>query len=219
LWAAAAALTGTEPLERYGTTESGLDVSNPYEGPRKPGAVGIPLPGVEMRVVDSEGGELDDGADGEVVVRGPQVLAGYWRDRRASQESFFEGGWFRTGDVGCVDPGDGYLAITGRIKELIISGGMNVYPREVELVLERHPAVERAAVVGVPSQRWGEEVVAFVVPAESRVDSQEIRDHARELLAPYKSPKVVLEVGTLPFDGFGKLRRTELVEMAKKELD
>ena len=219
LWAEAAALTGSEPLERYGTTESGLDVSNVYEGPRKPGAVGIPLPGVEMRVVDSKGGELDAGADGEVVVRGPQVLAGYWGDKRASQESFFEGGWFRTGDVGRVDPGDGYLAITGRIKELIISGGMNVYPREVELVLEQHPAVERAAVVGVPSERWGEEVVAFVVPAGGRVDSQEIRDHARELLAPYKSPKVVLETGALPFDGFGKLRRTELVEMAKKELD
>ena len=218
-WHRAAELLGSEPLERYGTTESGLDVSNPYDGPRKPGAVGIPLPGLEMRVVDAEGEAVEAGADGEVVVRGPQVFRGYWADERASHESFHPGRWFRTGDVGRIDPSDGYLSITGRIKDLIISGGMNVYPREVELVLEQHPAVGRAAVVGVPSERWGEVVVAFVVPAEAALDSDEIREHARRLLAPYKSPKAVLETDALPFDGFGKLRRTELVEMAKEELD
>ena len=219
LWERTAGLIGREPVERYGTTESGLDVSNPYEGPRKPGAVGVPLPGVEMHVVDAEGKVVDTGTDGEVVVRGPQVLAGYWADQQASPESFFVGGWFRTGDIGRIDPADGYLSITGRIKDLIISGGMNVYPREVELVLEQHPTVQRAAVVGVPSKRWGEQVVAFVVPTEGPVRSEEIREYARGMLAPYKSPKAVLEADELPFDGFGKLRRAELVEMAIKELD
>ena len=231
LWRRVAALIGTEPLERYGTTESGLDVSNPHDGPRKPGAVGIPLPGVEVELVDPVALEPGVGAasgervtlgvdvDGEVVVRGPQVLSRYWGDAGATRESLLDGGWFRTGDVGRVDSSDGYLSITGRIKELIISGGMNVYPREVELVLEQHPAVERAAVIGVPSERWGEAVVAFVVPREGGLDEEEIREHARELLAPYKSPKAVLEADALPFDGFGKLRRGELVEMAKEELN
>lgn len=218
LWERTARLIGREPVERYGTTESGLDVSSPYEGPRNPGAVGIPLPGIEMHVVDGEGNVAEAGADGEVVVRGPQVLAGYWADEQASGESFLEGGWFRTGDLGRVDPDDGYLSITGRIKDLIISGGMNVYPREVELVLEQHPKVQRAAVVGIPSKRWGEQVVAFVVPTEGRVSREEIREHAREMLAPYKAPKAVLQVEALPIDGFGKLRRAELVELAMAEL-
>ncbi len=219
LWRRAAELIGSEPLERYGTTESGLDVSNPYDGPRKPGAVGLPLPGVEVQVVDAGGEAIEAGADGEVVVRGPQVLARYWADDRASRASFFPDRWFRTGDVGRIDPGDGYLSITGRIKDLIISGGMNVYPREVELVLETHPSVGRAAVVGVPSERWGEAVVAFVVPEGAGVDRDEVGAHAREMLAPYKCPKAVLETDALPFDEFGKLRRTELVETARKELD
>jgi malonyl-CoA/methylmalonyl-CoA synthetase len=219
LWAQAAELIGSQPLERYGTTESGLDVSNPYDGPRKPGAVGIPLPGVEMRVVDSAGAELAADADGEVVVRGPQVFAGYWGDDRATRDSFYPQGWFRTGDVGRIDPDDGYLSITGRIKDLIISGGLNVYPKEVELVLEQHPGVERAAVVGVPSERWGEAVVAFVVPAGADVDGNELREHARELLAPYKTPKVVLSTDALPFDSFGKLRRSELAQLAADEVE
>ena len=214
LWNDAAELIGTEPLERYGTTESGLDVSNPIDGPRTPGAVGIPLPGVEMEVVDASGAVVPTGADGEVVVRGPQVLGGYWEQPTATRDAFLPGGWFRTGDLGRIDANDGYLSITGRLKELIISGGLNVYPREVELVLEQHPGVGRAAVVGVPSVRWGEAVVAFVVSEGASLDAAEVREHARELLAPYKMPKAVIETDTLPIDGFGKLRRGELLRMA-----
>ncbi|GAC1569326.1 MAG: hypothetical protein NVS3B21_36720 [Acidimicrobiales bacterium] len=130
-------------------------VSNPYDGPRRPGRVGFPFSGVEVRL-----GEGD-----EIQLKGGQVFSGYWGNPQATADVFTDG-WFRTGDVGEID-GEGSLAIRGRIKELIISGGFNVYPREVELVLEEHPAVAEVAVVGLPSERWGEEVAAFVVPAHS----------------------------------------------------
>ena len=143
---------GELPLERYGSTETGLSVSNLHDGPRRAGSVGLPLPGLELALSD----------DGEILLRGPQVFAGYWEQPDTTADAFTGDGWFRTGDLGRLDDGD--LAITGRIKELIISGGLNVSPREVELALEEHPSVSRAAVVGVPSERWGEQVVAFVVP-------------------------------------------------------
>jgi malonyl-CoA/methylmalonyl-CoA synthetase len=168
-------LLGQDVLERYGSTESGLSVSNPYEGPRRFGSVGLPLPGTELAIVDDEGRGLPPGDDGEIVLRGPQVFSGYWHLPDATSSSFYPGGWFRTGDIGHVDPDDGYLTITGRSKEMIISGGLNVYPREVELALEEHATVDKSAVVGVPSEMWGEEVVAFVVPAEGReVDDEEL---------------------------------------------
>jgi malonyl-CoA/methylmalonyl-CoA synthetase len=218
LWERARELVGAEPLERYGTTESGLDVSNPYDGARLPGSVGTPLPGIEVAITDADGLPLADGGDGEVLVRGPQVFAGYWQDERATVDSFRPGDWFRTGDIGRVDPQNGYLEITGRIKELIITGGLNVYPREVELALEQHPAVERAAVVGIPSDRWGEEVVAFVVGAGgTEVDPDEIRAHARGLLAPYKCPKTVREAEELPVNTLGKVLRPELVAQARRD--
>jgi malonyl-CoA/methylmalonyl-CoA synthetase len=218
LWERASALIGAEPLERYGTTESGLDVSNPYDGPRLPGSVGTPLPGIEVAITDTEGARLASGADGEVLVRGPQVFGGYWQNERATVDAFRGGGWFRTGDIGRVDPDNGYLSITGRIKELIITGGLNVYPREVELALEQHPAVERAAVVGLPSDRWGEEVVAYVVGAAGRaLDADEIRAHARALLAPYKCPKTVREAEELPVNTLGKVLRSELVAQARRD--
>jgi malonyl-CoA/methylmalonyl-CoA synthetase len=198
-------LLGQEPLERYGTTETGLDVSNPYDGPRKPGSVGLPLPGIEVALAEN----------GEILLRGPQVFSGYWRNDDATAASFAPGGWFRTGDVGAIDPDDGYLSITGRLKELIISGGLNVYPREVEVVLEEHPSVERAAVVGLPSERWGEEVVALVVPAGG-FDEEELAAHARAALAPHKRPKAILAVESLPVTSLGKLRRGALRELAER---
>jgi malonyl-CoA/methylmalonyl-CoA synthetase len=121
--------------------------SLPHDGPRKFGSVGLPLPGTELTVVDDEGRCLGPGEDGEIVLRGPQVFSGYLDLPDATREAFYPGGWFRTGDIGRVDPEDGYLTITGRSKELIISGGLNVYPREIELVVEEHPTVEKAAVV------------------------------------------------------------------------
>jgi malonyl-CoA/methylmalonyl-CoA synthetase len=205
-----AAVVGQVPLERYGTTESGLDVSNLYEGPRRPGTVGIPLPGIEMRVVDEAGETLDDGTDGEIVVRGPHVFAGYRGDPEATAESFFAAGWFRTGDLGRIDPEDGFLSITGRKKELIISGGMNVYPREIELALEESEAVAQAAVVGVPSERWGEAVVAAVVPAAGTVDEEALLAFVAERLAPYKRPKRVVAIEALPVNHMGKVVRAEL---------
>jgi malonyl-CoA/methylmalonyl-CoA synthetase len=199
-------LAGQLPLERYGTTESGLDVSNPYEGERRPGTVGLPLPGVELVIADDEGRPLDPGHHGEIVVRGPQVFGGYRGAPRATSEAFHPGRWFRTGDVGRIEAGTGYLQITGRTKELIISGGLNVYPREVEFALETHPGVGRAAVVGVPSERWGEEVVAAIVPGGrgGRLRGEELIEFARSRLAPYKCPKRILVVSELPVNAMGK---------------
>jgi malonyl-CoA/methylmalonyl-CoA synthetase len=193
---------GQFPLERYGSTEAGLDVSNAYDGPRRPGRVGWPLPGIELR--------LDDG---EVLVRGPQVFDGYWRRPDATEEALTADGWFRTGDLGRIDAEDGSLEITGRSKELIISGGLNVYPREVETALENHPAVERVAVAGVPSDRWGEEVVAFVVPA-GEIDADALIAHCRERLSAYKCPKRVVALDELPVNRMGKVQRDALAGMA-----
>jgi malonyl-CoA/methylmalonyl-CoA synthetase len=210
-----AAVYGDLPLERYGLTETGLDVGNPYDGPRRPGTVGLALPGVEVAIADGEGRRLGPGEDGEIVMRGPQVVAGYWERPDATRESFFPGRWFRTGDIGRVDPDDGYLSITGRSKELIVSGGMNVYPREVELACEQHPGVAAAAVVGVPSERWGEEVVAFVVAGpDGAPDAEELRAFARERIAAYKLPKRVLPIDELPRNAMGKLDRRTLEERA-----
>ncbi|HEX2104478.1 MAG TPA: AMP-binding protein [Solirubrobacteraceae bacterium] len=195
---------GQLPLERYGSTEAGLDVSNAYEGPRRPGRVGWALPGIEMRL---------DGEAGEILVRGPQVFEGYWRRPDATAEALTPDNWFRTGDLGRIDPEDGSLEISGRSKELIISGGLNVYPREVEAVLEEHPAVAGVAVAGVPSERWGEEVVAFVVPAGD-LDADELVAHCRERLSAYKCPKRVVALDELPVNRMGKVRRDKLADMA-----
>ncbi len=197
---------GVPPLERYGSTESGLDVSNVIDGPRIPGTVGLPLPGVELRIADESG---DDAPEGEILLRGPQVFTGYWNRPEATREAFHPGGWFRTGDLGRLDPDTGYLRITGRKKELIITGGLNVYPREVELALERHPRIAEAAVAGLPSPRWGEQVTAWVVPT-GPVDSDDLRAHCRKLLAAYKCPKQVFVVDSLPRNSMGKLRRSAL---------
>ena len=195
---------GRLPLERYGSTEAGLNVSNLYDGARLPGRVGWALPGVEVRL---------DGDDGEILVRGPQVFAGYWNRPDATAESLTDDGWFRTGDLGRIDEGDGSLEIAGRSKELIISGGLNVYPREVEAALEDHPAVAQVAVAGVPSDRWGEEVVAFVVPAGD-LDADALIAHCRERLSSYKCPKRVVALDELPVNRMGKVRRVALAGMA-----
>jgi malonyl-CoA/methylmalonyl-CoA synthetase len=195
---------GQLPLERYGSTEAGLNVSNVYDGPRLPGRVGWALPGIEVRL---------DGDHGEILVRGPQVFAGYWRRPDATKEALTGDGWFRTGDLGRLDD-DGSLEITGRSKELIISGGLNVYPREVEAALEGHPAVAQVAVAGVPSERWGEEVVAFVVPA-CDLDGDALIAHCRERLSSYKCPKRVVALDELPVNRMGKVRRDALAGMAE----
>jgi malonyl-CoA/methylmalonyl-CoA synthetase len=199
------------PLVRYGTTESGLDVSNPVDDPR-PDTVGLPLPGVLCRLWSGTA-EAPPGPDGEIQLRGPQVFAGYWEDPAATAEAFTADGWFRTGDIGRVDPGTRHLAIRGRIKEMIISGGMNVYPREVELVLEEHPTVAEAAVAGLPHERWGEQVTAWVVPRPGHAfDEGELIAHTRAALSAYKCPKRVFVLDALPRNALGKVLRAALAD-------
>lgn len=193
---------GVDVLERYGMTETLLTVSNPADGARRAGTVGFPLPGVEIT--------LEQGS-GEVLVRGPQVFAGYFERAAASAERFADG-WFRTGDLAEVD--DGYVRILGRSGDVVISGGFNVYPAEVEDVLLRHPSVAEVAVTGTPSDEWGEVVTAWIVPADgSRPgDTQldELLSFAAEHLSNYKRPRIVHFVSDLPRNAMGKVRRSEL---------
>jgi malonyl-CoA/methylmalonyl-CoA synthetase len=189
---------GQHVLERYGMTETVMLVSNPHDGERRAGTVGFPLPGVELRLADG----------GDILVRGPNVFDGYWERPEATAESFADG-WFRTGDVGAIDS-DGYLRILGRSKELIISGGLNVYPREVEEVLLTNPDVAEVAVVGIPSDEWGEVVTAFVVPAGNQATAESLRAYASERLAPFKCPRRVHFVGDLPRNALGKVVKHEL---------
>ena len=189
-------------IERYGMTETVMNVSNPYDGERVPGTVGIALPGVDLR--------LDEGTD-EILVRGPNVFSGYWNRPEATAESF-DTDWFRTGDVGAFDH-HGYLKIIGRLKELIISGGYNVYPREIEDVLRAHPGVGDVAVIGVPDPVWGEAVVAFVEGGENSAGfNAALVAFAADQLAPYKRPKRVHQVGHLPRNALGKVIKSELQE-------
>jgi malonyl-CoA/methylmalonyl-CoA synthetase len=193
-------------LERYGMTETLMNVSNPYEGERRAGTVGFPLPGVELRVA----------GDGEILVRGPNVFDGYWERPQANAEIFVAaddagaGGlpWFRTGDVG--EESDGYLAIRGRLKEMIISGGFNVYPAEVEDVLVAHPAVAEVAVTGTPSDEWGEVVTAWIVPDGPSPSLEELTRFTQSTLAPYKRPRLVHVVDELPRNALGKVVRSRL---------
>ena len=191
---------GQRVLERYGMTETLMLVSNPYDGERRPGSVGFPLPGVELR--------FSDGVQGEIQVRGPSVFAGYWDRPEATTESFADA-WFRTGDDGAIDP-DGYVRILGRSKELIITGGFNVYPREVEEVLLAHPDVAEVAVVGTPSDEWGETVTAFVVPAGDRRTAASLLTFADTQLAPFKRPRAVHFVDSLPRNALGKVLKDQL---------
>ena len=200
---------GQVPLIRYGTTESGLDISNPLDDPRGD-TVGVPLPGVLVRIRAADA-DADPGTDGEIEVRGPQVFAGYWRDPAATAAAHTQDGWFRTGDIGAADPGTGHLSIRGRIKEMIITGGLNVYPREVEIVLEAHPAVAEAAVAGIPDDHWGEQVTAWVVlRGGCRFDEAGLIAHARTQLAAYKCPKRVFRLAALPRNHLGKIIRGAL---------
>jgi malonyl-CoA/methylmalonyl-CoA synthetase len=198
LFARFEALTGQRILERYGMTETAMLVSNPHDGERRPGTVGLPLPGVALRLA----------ASGEIEVRGPNVFAGYWRRPGANAEAFTPDGWFRTGDVGERDPA-GYLRIVGRAKELILSGGFNVYPREVEDALAQHPAVREVAVVGTPSAEWGEVVTAYVV-SDAPLGADELRAFLADRLAAYKQPRLVHRVAALPRNALGKVQRQRL---------
>ncbi|MCA9839685.1 MAG: AMP-binding protein [Trueperaceae bacterium] len=198
-------------LERYGMTETGMNLSNPYSGERRQGSVGLPLPGVEARVVDpSNETLLADGEIGEVQIRGPHVFKGYWRQAQKTAESFTPDGWLRTGDLGLKEK-DGYYRLKGRSKDLIISGGFNVYPPEVELVLAEHPDIAASAVIGCPDKDWGEQVVAVVqAKPGSSLSEEEVIAFCREHLANYKAPKLVKVVSDLPRNAMGKVQKNLL---------
>jgi len=205
-------LFGQRILERYGMTETIMNLTNPYEGERRPGTVGRPFPGQEARVVDVETREpLADGEIGEIEVRGPHVFPGYWRRPDATAESFDEEGWFATGDLGSVGE-DGYFTISGRAKELIISGGYNVYPREVEEAIEGCPGVSEVAVVGLPDPEFGERVVAAVVREDPGLTAEKVTSFCREDLASYKKPRQVVFVDELPRNALGKVLKHRVRE-------
>jgi malonyl-CoA/methylmalonyl-CoA synthetase len=189
---------GQQIIERYGMTETVMNVSNPYEGDRRPGSVGLPLPGVELQL-----------ADGEILIRGPNVFGGYWQRPGDTREAFTQDGWFRSGDLGTFDS-DGYLRIIGRSKDLIITGGYNVYPREVEEVLRQHPGVRDVAVAGLASAEWGETVGAWVVVGEEDLHESELLAFAADRLAAFKRPRVVVFLDELPRNAMGKVLKQEL---------
>jgi malonyl-CoA/methylmalonyl-CoA synthetase len=193
--------TGHRILERYGMTETGMLTSNPYHGARLAGSVGPALPGVEVRISDPDAGGV-----GGIEVRGPNVTKGYWRNPEKTAEAFTSDGWFVTGDLGRIDDA-GYVWIVGRAKDLIISGGFNVYPAEVEVAIEVLPGVREVAVVGAPHPDFGEGVVAVVVGSATPAT---IADGLKGQLATYKRPKLVRVVDALPRNAMGKVEKAVL---------
>ena len=211
--AAFEARTGHRILERYGMTETNMITSNPYDGDRRAGTVGPPLPGVEVVVADpATGAPLPAGETGVVDVRGPNVFQGYWRMPDKTREEFRDSGFFITGDLGCFSD-DGYLTLVGRQKDLIITGGFNVYPKEVELLLDEQPGVLESAVIGVPHPDFGEAVVAVLVTQpDASLDLSAIDAVLREQLARYKQPKALEIVAELPRNTMGKVQKNLLRE-------
>ena len=193
-------------------TETGMNTSNPYDGERRPGTVGFPLPGVEVRVMSDEGAALGAGEVGGLQVRGPNVFRGYWRMPEKSAEEFTSDGWFRTGDVAMIDA-DGYVHLVGRAKDLIISGGFNVYPKEIEELIDDMPEVLESAVVGVPHADFGEAGAAVVVLRAGRhLDEAALIARLKDKLANYKVPKRAFFVEGLPRNTMGKVQKNLLRE-------
>jgi malonyl-CoA/methylmalonyl-CoA synthetase len=205
------ARTGHDILERYGMTETGMNTSNPYDGDRVPGAVGYPLPGVTMRVTNPETGELLPTDEiGMLEVKGPNVFKGYWRMPDKTEAEFRKDGFFITGDLGKIDE-RGYVHIVGRGKDLIITGGYNVYPKEIESEIDAIPGVVESAVIGVQHPDFGEGVTAVVVPEkDARLDEQQVVAAIEGRLAKFKLPKRVIFVDDLPRNTMGKVQKNVL---------
>jgi malonyl-CoA/methylmalonyl-CoA synthetase len=210
-------LTGHDILERYGMTETGMNLSNPYVGKRMPGTVGTPLPGVSIRIVDPEGRDVPAGGEGELLVMGSNVFSGYWRAPEKTAESFVHDElgrrWFRTGDLARRDPETGYLTLLGRRTELILSGGFNVYPREIEEVLAAFPGVKEAAVVGRSHPEWGEVPAAFLVVdggMNPEINQDELIAFCKGQLAGFKVPREIRFVEALPRNALGKVEKHRL---------
>jgi malonyl-CoA/methylmalonyl-CoA synthetase len=208
--------TGHRILERYGMTETNMNTSNPYDGDRRAGTVGFPLPGVELKITDPSTGEtLPNGEVGQIEVRGPNVFKGYWQMPEKTAAELRADGFFITGDLGKIDE-DGYVHIVGRNKDLIISGGYNIYPKEIELVLDDQPGVLESAVVGVPHPDFGETVVGVIVPAPGESpDLDAIAKAAGTSLARFKHPRKLVVVDDLPRNTMGKVQKNILRDTYK----
>ena len=207
---------GIGVIETMGLTETVAPAfSNPLDpAKRKVGSIGLPS-GCEARVVDEQGGEVADGTPGEIVIRGPQITPGYYKNEKATAAAFFPDGWFRSGDVGVRDA-DGFFYITGRIKELIIKGGENIAPREIDEVLLRHPAVLDAAAVGIPDKHYGQEIMACIIRREGQAcTEEELKGFCVEHLGRFKTPRVIHFVTELPRGPSGKVQRLKLVDLIK----
>lgn len=205
--------TGHRILERYGMTETNMNTSNPFDGERRAGTVGFPLPGVELKITDPENGEtLPDGEVGQIEVRGPNVFKGYWQMPEKTAAELREDGFFITGDLGKIDE-DGYVHIVGRNKDLIISGGYNIYPKEIELVLDEQPGVLESAVIGVPHPDFGETVLGVIVPGNGiSPDTDAIMDAVQQSLARFKHPRKLVVLDELPRNTMGKVQKNILRE-------
>jgi len=210
--------TGHSIVERYGMTETEMTTSNPYDGQRKCGTVGLPLEGIEVKVVDSDGRDCPVGENGELLVKGDNVFKGYWRKPEKTAEDFTADGWFKTGDIASIGE-DGYVRISGRSKDLIISGGFNVYPKEIENCIDEISGVSESAVIGVDDADFGEAVTAIVVREKStgdgaavEVDEQRIVSHVKTELANFKVPKHVHFLDDLPRNTMGKVQKNILRE-------
>jgi malonyl-CoA/methylmalonyl-CoA synthetase len=202
--------TGHRILERYGMTEAGMIASNPYEGERVPGTVGFALPGVQARVADEHGNPVETGGAGVLEIKGPNVFGGYWRMPEKTRSEFRPDGFFVTGDV-ATKQADGRIAIVGRAKDLIISGGFNIYPRELELALDEIPGVQESAVIGVPHRDFGEGVVAVLtLQGAARLTEAEVQANLATRIARFKLPKRVFFVAELPRNAMGKVQKNLL---------
>lgn len=204
---------GKEPVEREGMSETGMNFSNPVRGIRKPGSIGLPLPDLEVRIVDLDTRQdAAPGETGEIWLKGPAVTPGYWQKPEETANTF-EQGWFRTGDLGNVDE-EGYYYLTDRIKHIIISGGENISPKEVEAVINRVDGVAESSVVGISDEKWGEKVVAAVVPKPgSPVKGEEVRHFCKQHLHDWKCPKQVVLVSELPKNTMGKVLKEEVKKL------
>ena len=205
------ARTGHSILERYGMTETNIITSNPYDGPRRPGTVGLPLAGVSVRIADPATGEhVAPGGIGGIEVKGPNVFRGYWRNPEKTAAEFRGDGYFMTGDLGTCDA-DGYYSIVGRGKDLVITGGFNVYPIEVEAEIDALEGVAESAVIGVPHRDFGEAVVAIIVPADGApLDLALIQTRLDQRLARFKQPKRLVQIADLPRNTMGKVQKNVL---------
>ena len=209
-------ILGKEPVEREGMSETGMNFSNPVRGVRKPGSIGLPLPDLEVRIVNPETFvDVEPGQEGEIWLKGPAVTPGYWRKPEETAKAF-EDGWFRTGDLGRIDE-DGYYYLTDRIKHIIISGGENISPKEIEAVINQVEGVVESSVVGIPDEKWGEKVVAAVVTKPGhRVKADKIQESCKKHLHNWKCPKEIVFLNDLPKNTMGKVLKEELKKSFKQ---